>query len=157
MVPAEVTRAILAEELVPARAWGQRKCWAITDDPAALTVTVQMAHPADHAQLMLRGEFDGYRALPPLWRFVDPATAEPTKAATPAAGTAHGQASIFHPEGFICAHWSRAAYAEGGGPHGNWGAASGWATVGEGAQAHVVSEMLAAIAVHLMFSPGRLG
>jgi hypothetical protein len=94
--------------------------------------------------------------LAPLWRFVDPVSGEPSRTANPAPGAIYGQASIFHPEGFICAHWSRAAYAEGGGPHGNWGAASGWMSVREGTQAHAVAEMLAAVCTHLQFSPGRL-
>lgn len=157
VVPADVTRAVLAEELPPAQAWAARRGWSLAYEPARLTLAVQMTHPVDGSTLVLAGGFDSYRALPPLWTFIDPDTGAATKGAVPAPGTIHGQASIFHPEGFICAHWSRAAYAECGGPHGNWGAATSWAEVREGGQAHVVAEMLAAVAVHLEFSPGRLG
>jgi hypothetical protein len=51
---------------------------------------------------------------------------------------------------------TRAAYAEGGGPHGNWGTASGWLSVQDGTQACEVAEMLATGSTHLQFSPGRL-
>lgn len=156
MVPAEVTRAVLATEMVAVRAWAKRRCWSVSEDMEALTLTARMVHPADDQPLLLHGAFDGYRALPPLWRFIDPASGEPARTAHPAPGPIYGQASIFHPDGFICAGWSRAAYAEGGGPHGNWGAASGWTGVREGTQAHEVAEMLAAVAAHLQFSPGRL-
>jgi hypothetical protein len=156
MVPAEVTRAVLAAELVATRAWVKRRCWSLSEDIEALTLTAQTVHPADNQPLVLHGSFDGYRALPPLWSFLDPVTGEPARTACPAPGQVCGQASIFHPEGFICARWSRAAYAEGGGPHGNWGAASGWLGVQEGTQASEVAEMLATVCTHLQFSPGRL-
>ena len=156
MVPVDVTRAVLATEMEAVHAWAKRRCWSVKEDLETLTVTARTAHPADQQPLVLEGAFGGYRALPPLWRFVDPVSGESSRTANPAPGAIYGQASIFHPEGFICAHWSRAAYAEGGGPHGNWGAASGWMSVREGTQAHAVAEMLAAVCTHLQFSPGRL-
>jgi hypothetical protein len=155
MVPLEVTRAVLEDELPPARCWADRHGWILDAALDSLVITVRMPHPIGGESLVLRGDFHGYRALPPVWQFVD-SSGVASRSVTPAGGSLHGQSSIFHPEGLICAHWSRAAYAEGGGPHGDWGAASGWASIGQGNQAHNLAEMLAAIDVHLRFSPGRL-
>lgn len=156
MVPTEVTRAVLDDELPPAVALAERRGGRIDIDLDALAVRVHMIHPADQAPLLLGGEFTGYRALPPAWVFLDPATGQPARAANPAPGSGMGQSSIFHSNGFICAHWSRMAYGELGGPHGGWGAASGWVNVKEGTQAHTVAEMLSTVYVHLRHSPGRL-
>lgn len=107
--------------------------------------------------MLLRGDFADYRAMPPIWLFLEPETGEKTRRAWPAAGSVDGQASIFHSNVVICAHFNRAAYSVEGGPHGNWGALTNWLNVREGVHAENVGEMLAVIALHLRASPGRMG
>lgn len=104
----------------------------------------------------LFAEVDGYPALPPAWRFVDPDTGEPTAATTPNRGDRNGQSSIIFGVGVICAHFSRTAYTGGPNPpHSDW-PLSQWADVTGGVQAHTLAEMLAVIDDHLQWSTGWL-
>ena len=155
-VPVDVSRVVLEAEVEVAHAWADRHGWRLEPGPGELVLTVRMLHPADRGWLLLRGEFVGYRALPPIWWFLDPDTEEPTAHAWPSAGPVDGQASMFHSLGVICANFSRKAYTVEGGPH-DWGGLTNWANVREGIHAENVSEMLAAIATHLRASRGRMG
>jgi hypothetical protein len=154
-VPVETSRTILEVEVVGARAWAERRGWSLALG-SGLQLDVRMLHPADHGPLLLRGEFDGYRALPPTWLFLDPDAGDMTPRAWPAAGPVGGQASIFHSVGVICANFSRRAYTDVGGPHA-WGGLTKWTRVTEGIHAENVGEMLSAVEMHLRYSPGRMG
>lgn len=108
-------------------------------------------HPANGDTVVVEATFEGYPAVPPLWQVSG------ESGAAPMGGSIRGQASIFIVHGgtlIVCAQWSRLAYGEHGGPHGNWGAASSWREVREGSHADNTAEMLAAINVHLHGSPG---
>jgi len=157
MVPATVTLAVLEQELPAAHRWAARHAWTLDADLDALQLTATTHHPADHAELILVGEFTGYRAIPPAWRFIDPATGQPGPRAFPAPGSPPGGSSIFHPMPVLCAPWNRLAYAEVGGPHGDWGAAAGWLNAANYSKAHTIADMLATVEAHLRSSPGRLG
>lgn len=154
-VPADVSRVVVEAEVDGARRWAERHGWDLALG-AGLLLDVRMLHPADSGRLLLRGAFDGYRALPPTWLFLDPETEEMTAGAWPSPGPVGGQASIFHSVGIICAHFSRRAYTVENGPH-EWGGLTNWANVREGIHAENVGEMLAAVAAHLRHSPGRIG
>jgi hypothetical protein len=78
MVPAAVTVAVLEQELPAARRWAARHAWTLEADLDFLQLTAITHHPADCTELLLVGEFTGYRAVPPAWRFVDPATGQPS-------------------------------------------------------------------------------
>ena len=158
MLPAEVTLAVMDEELAVAEPWGQAHGWQIILDRERLVLDAYSRHPADRAPLLLTAEVDAYRALPPAWRFVDPETRQATPLATPSRDPLpNGKSSVIYGVGVICAHFSRTAYSEyhQGGPH-NW-ALTNWDQVTEGVQAHTIAEMLAVIHYHLGYSKGRLG
>jgi hypothetical protein len=157
MVPAAVTLAVLNQEVPAAQRWAARHAWAIEVALDALQLTAITRHPADDSKLVLIGDFIGYRAVPPAWRFVDLATGQATPRAFPAAGASPGGTSIFHSMPVLCAPWNRLAYAEAGGPHGDWGAAAGWLAVRSTTQAHTLADMLATVDAHLRYSPGRMG
>ena len=126
-------------------------------EPEQLRLEVRTAHPADRYPLLIVGTFEGYRAVPPSWHFVDSETGEATPRSFPRAGPVNGQSSIFHESlQIICAQWSRLAYGEHSGPHGNWGPETGWLGVREGNHAENVAEMLSVMRLHLNTSPGRL-
>jgi hypothetical protein len=57
----------------------------------------------------------------------------------------------------LCAPWNRLAYAEVAGPHGDWGATTGWLEVRNTTQATRIADMLATVDAHLRSSPGRQG
>lgn len=156
MVPAETTLAIVTPELALAKVWAERHGWEINFDPDALLLSCHATHPAKNESLHLTGALDGYRALPPAWRFLDK-TGQHVKAAYPAPGALPGgKSSIFHTQPVICAHFNRLAYSEGDGPHkGDWKSAINWlAITGDMVRATTLAEMLQAIEVHLRFSPG---
>jgi len=158
VVPDEVTLAVLDEELPPATAWASRYGWSLSFDRETLVFDALGVHPVDRGPLLLTAEFDGYRALPPAWRFVDPETREATARATPTRDPVAGKrASVIYGVGVICAHFSRTAYTEyrPGAPHNNW-SLTAWDQVEEGVQAHTVAEMLAVIGHHLSYSKGTL-
>jgi hypothetical protein len=158
LVPPEVSVAMLAAEFPSAASWAGRHGWDLVLDASALAVTAKFNHPAG-GRLTLVGGFDDYPALPPSWRFVDEA-GDPTPAAWPLPGSVPGLSSIFIRIGkgpVICAHFNRHAYADYGGPHGNWGGASRWRDVEEGAKAMTLGDMLAVVARHVAASAGRMG
>lgn len=157
MLPLEVTLAVIDEEFGPAQRWGERHGWELNFDQATVSLDARGSHPADGRPVRLNAGVDGYRALPPSWQFVDPATGEATAATTPNRGTRNGQASIIYGVGVICAHFSRTAYAEGPvpGPHSDWLLAQ-WDDVTGGVQAHTLAQMIAVIDDHLHWSTGWL-
>lgn len=155
-VPTDVSRAVLEKEVTDAAPWAERHSWELKLVPDQLVLDVRMRHPADEGPLLLRGEFVGYRAVPPLWLFLDSQTLSVTPHAWPSRGAGGNPSSILHSVGIICAHFSRRAYAAESGPH-DWGGLANWAQVHEGVHAETVGEMLAAIDAHLRYSPGRMG
>jgi hypothetical protein len=156
LVPVGVSQVILAAELETAKPWLARHSWGAELADDGLTLEIRTHHPADGGPLLLRGQFDGYRALPPNWIFLDPDTMQANPRAWPAAGPVGDQASIFHSFGVVCAHFSRSGFSEMGGPH-PWGGLSNWANVSEGVHANTLAEMLSVFRIHLRHSPSRMG
>ena len=155
LVPSDATRAFVEEELVGARAWATRQGWLLTWVPDALILRAAAYHPTMGRLLELVGDFDGYRAAPPAWRFVRPSTSEVTPQVFPAAGTSTAiTGSIFHPQCVICAPWNRLAYVQHGGPHGDWSEPTGWMSLTTQTTATTVGDMLAVIDAHLACSTG---
>ena len=65
---------------------------------------------------------------------------------------------MLHGQGLVCAHFSRMAYAEHGGPHGNWNGTAAWQQPVEGTVAMNVSAMLARLIWEVRYnSAGRMG
>ena len=158
VVPVDSSRTILEKEVTDAQPWAGRHSWELLLSPGALLLDVHLVHPVDQQPLLLRGEFSSYRAQPPLWVFLEPGTLTSTLDAWPSGGPVGNLSSIFIRHGggaVICAHFNRGAYTSEGGPHA-WGALSQWTQVRDGIHAERVGEMLAAIAVHLRHSPGRM-
>lgn len=155
-----MARAAVEAELDAVRAWAGRRNWTVAWQPEHLVLRASTYHPVLCRLLEVVAGCDSYRALPPAWQFVRPGTDEAGRQWFPApgAGPAPGSGSIFHPNGVICAHWNRLAYAEHGGPHGDWGGPVAWLQVNGGnmALARSLADMLATIDVHLHTSPGMM-
>jgi hypothetical protein len=151
-LPSAVARVSVEEELGAARAWASRHGWAIHWDHNGLLLRVATYHARASRLVEVTGQLDGYRAIPPAWRFVRPGTGETGKEWFPAAGPG----SVFHGNIVICAPWNRLAYAEHGGPHGDWSGAPAWLQVSGTTIAHTIGDMLAAIDAHLRQSPGMM-
>jgi hypothetical protein len=148
---AEAVSAFLAapDEIPAALAWAERWRHDLVWDEATLTLRLRLtgrrADGEGREAYLIEGVFDDYRLLPPLWEFLDPrdgAAIGPAAYPTPGAGVS----SVLHSNALVCAHWSRRAYGELQGPHGNWGALTNWESVTEGTQAHSIPEMLARLA-----------
>lgn len=103
---------------------------------------------------LLEGLFESYRTLPPIWRFLDPRDGRDIG---PSAYPQPLGASVLHPHGLICAHFSRLAFAEHGGPHSNWNGPSAWQQPVEGTVAMHIGAMLARLIWEVRYnSAGRM-
>lgn len=156
-IPIAVTQAVIASELSAITAWaGRNTHWSVSADIEALQLTAETLHPVTEAKLRIIADLDGYPGIPPRWQFVDPSTGEPTPQAFPLGGAIPGiSGSIFHGNRVICAPWSRLAYAEFNGPHGDWGPLTNWKSAAPTyTKADTLADMLDQIALHLSVSPG---
>ena len=141
-----------------ALAGAKRSGHELVYDEDALTARLRLEGPAaaddgPPEPYLITADFEDYRVLPPIWRFVDPRTGnEIGTAAYPQPTTT----SVLHPNGLICAHWSRLAYAAVGGPHSNWGGPETWRSPSEGTIALTIPDMLARLAHEVAASRGRM-
>ena len=147
----EVTRALLEEEAPGLLAWARRKGWGFHIDYEKLFLVAWFPHPVDRGLLVLEVDVTDYKALPPVWRFLDIGSGKETKHAFP-----KGHDSLLNGSKLICAHWSRLAYSDLGGPHANWNGPSKWLDVREGTLALSLGEMFAVLHGRVQLSPGRL-
>lgn len=147
---------MLEYEADGASAWADRESWQLAVDLDLLQVTTDFEHPKG-GPLRLVGEFTDYKAIPPAWRFVDPATSIETPASYPSPGPMRIGGSIFHSKPVICAPFNRLAFSSQGGPHNDWHGESAWLRIVGYVRANTLGEMLAVISYHLATSPGRMG
>jgi hypothetical protein len=163
MLPVEATRALVENELPGARAWADRRgipplAW----NPETLELRAVLTQPGTAERFYLRGRFDDYSTLPPMWDFSDATYAagptaalypRPTRSPSPNGGSMFIQYNG-HP--LICAPFNRAAHVNAGGPHNQWTLADWMRVGGEWVEAHTIGDMLAAIDWHFQLTTGRL-
>jgi hypothetical protein len=174
LVPAQVTKAYLEQPgelraaLIEARGSGLQPVW----EPSRLRLRVALKGPRAPAlgdpppgpgaadpcmwsePYLLEGLFDDYRTLPPTWRFLDPRDGRDVG---PAAYPRPLGPSVVHSQGLVCAHFSRLAYDEHGGPHGNWNGTAAWQQPVEGTVALHMAAMLARLTWEVRYnSAGRM-
>jgi hypothetical protein len=155
MVPVPVTLAAVATELPALIGYAQRHDWKLDWDPVDLSIRADSKHPANSEPLRLHVALDGYPALPPIWRFVEPGQVGVVLGKFPSAGSLPGGAgSIFHGSRLICAPFNRFAYSDHGGPHSDWHGPAQWREVRGHVRAVTLTDMLAVICAHLHYSPG---
>lgn len=157
-VPPRVSRAAVGVELPAAQSLAERAGWQLVFDTDHLLITVQMLHPKSQRQLRLIADCQDYKAVPPAWKFVDPATGNDSKSAWPVGEPVDGAASIFHGQPVICAPFNRLAYKALGGPHADWASPEAWLSITASniVRATTVAEMLQVIRAHLAHSPGMM-
>ncbi|BFV58381.1 hypothetical protein KCMC57_up34850 [Kitasatospora sp. CMC57] len=157
MLPEQVTRAVMASEMLAITAWAERHRWTVHVDPDSQTLTAQTNHPAmaEVTPVIFHAELTGYPAVPPAWTCRDDQGGTPRNA-FPLAGTGAGlPGSVFHPLPVICAPWNRLAYKEHDGPHQDWGGPTQWKTAAPAStRAHTLADMLNTLRAHLAVSPG---
>jgi hypothetical protein len=158
VLPATVSQAVVADEKEAITAWADRHGWTLTFEADGLSLDAATTHPATETAIVFHADLGDYPALPPVWTCRNEA-GEETLSAFPKPGTQPGiSASIFHGGGFICAPWSRKAYASEGGPHqqSEWTMAN-WRTAGPGyTHAETLADMLDQLRLHLAASPGSM-
>jgi hypothetical protein len=162
-LPEDVVRAHVADEMSAAGAWAARQHHELAFDADALTLRLPLLgkQPAAGAaeRYLLTGAFDGYRAVPPAWRFVHPDTGEDIGQAGYPANDGGEPTSIFlaHERGVICAHFNRLAFAKHSGPHGDWGDETNWLNAASGyTRAETIADMLARIELGVRSSTARM-
>ena len=162
MIPRETTVLHIREELVGATAWAARHTveleWLETD----LELRAVFTHPVSAERFFLRGVFDDFRYLPPILTFNDEVwggalvPVNYPRVLRPQFGSTLFIMNNRTP--VICAPFNRLAYAEQGGPHGDWQGPSNWLSAGQAGQvkAHFIGDMLQAIHRDFIHSEGRL-
>lgn len=154
MIPRDVTIAVVEDELPTVTAYAQRHGWTVTWLPDSLALLADGRHP-DGSAVRLHADVEGYRAVPPAWRFIPPDadTVQPHR--FPQAGALPGGVgSIFHSNRVICAPFNSLAYSDHGGPHNDWNGPGAWLDVRRHVRAITLDAMLAQIVSHLHYSPG---
>lgn len=144
-LPPSAARAAVELELDGARAWATRHDWILEWDPERLLLRAATYHRPLHRLLEAYADCDGYKAVPPAWRFVRPGTDDLDAAWFPRLALI----AMVEETPVICAPWNRLAYGEHGGPHANWSAAGSWLQINEGTLAHTIPDMLELINAHL--------
>jgi hypothetical protein len=160
-LPKATVRATLAQdsEIPAARAWARRRGLDLAYDEEALTLRIALEGPpanegSEREVYLVTAELEDYDVLPPIWRFVD--LRNGAVIGPPAYPQPNG-ASVLHSNGLVCAPWSRLAYSSEGGPHGDWGAPTGWKTAAPGSsRALTIPDMLDRIAREVGRSRGRM-
>jgi hypothetical protein len=152
---------VVADEFPAVLAWAARHPgWTVGFDDAALHLNVKTTHPACGTALYIQADLQGYRAVPPAWRFLHhhPDGQKTVTDPFPRPGEHPWiQGSIFHGNRVICAPWNRLAYKENGdeGLHDNWGGLTNWINAALGyTKADTLADMLDQIYQHLSVSPG---
>ena len=140
-VPDLVTRAVIEDEFGAVASWAARRGWVAYRDCERLRLRAATYHPSGRLVEFL-AELDGYPAIPPIWRVVEPGTDQPASA-FPAPGSQTGvSGSIFHSNRLICAPWNQLAYkTKHDGPHDNWTMAA-WQEVTGYTRATTLVDML---------------
>jgi hypothetical protein len=158
-VPERVVRAYLAPEIRAATIVAALRGLKFEHYADSLSATMRMTGPpAQHGQpeedYLVWVQFDGYRAIPPAWRFVDPRNGKHAGLAGYPKGSGN---TVLHSDGLICAHWSRLAYKQEGGIHEDWGAPSNWRNVRTGQTiALTLPDMIDRLIRDVCKSAGRL-
>lgn len=157
-----VTQAELTVEYPLLQARAKRARWEVALNVESLLLDVRITHEKTGQLYILRGNLNGYKAIPPAWEFVDPDTGDEGSAAAypePPNPTPGGGATIFlktNPprERLICLPCNRYAYGDYHGPHREW-TLTNWMQVGP---YHLtLCEMVNRINVELQASTGPQG
>ncbi|MCO5168171.1 MAG: hypothetical protein M9894_17655 [Planctomycetes bacterium] len=149
MVPREVTLALLEADLPGLEAWAHRHACRLDVDREGLSLK------AFREPVVVTGALDGYRALPPVWTVTNTHGADLVKKLSASKSPPPGvTSSIFHGSGVICAPFSRLAYKENKGPHGDWGGMANWLNAGapNDVRATTIGDMLQVIWLHLTYA-----
>jgi hypothetical protein len=156
----EIARVLVDAEMPGARTWASRKGLAIELSACGLQLMVVLTQHSTAEQFYLLGTFDNYRVLPPRWRFTDSAYSASDSPSYYPAVVNSGVTPMFIRSGagaVICAPFNRLAYADHGGPHGDWGGPPLWLAAGAAyIQGHTIGDMLSAIYREFSRSSGRL-
>jgi len=157
MLPKATSIIIVESELEAVEAWASRHGARLMWQADALELRVRLTQPSTGLAFYLRGRFDNYREVPPAWTFCDPTWENTSKECFPARSQTPFGSSILHNKPVICAPFNRLAYAEHGGPHGNWGGPAQWITPKDQyVYADSIGDMLQVIQRDVNYSEGHM-
>ena len=161
MLPERVTAAAFTSELEAACEWARREQVQLDCSLPEKLLCATFVRGDSSEHFYVRGRFDGYKALPPIWEWCDAnwSNAGERRLSPDAAGTAHGSSMFLDHRGtaIICAPFNRLAYAVHNGPHSNWGELTHWMTVRRGVvYAVTIADMLHTIARDFRYTTGRM-
>ena len=161
MIPERVTAAVLASELDAAYEWARREQVELDCSLPEKLLRATFVRGGSSEYFYLRGRFDGYKGLPPIWQWCDASwsNAGDRRFSPDPAQTVHGSSMFLDHRGtaIICAPFNRIAYAVHNGPHGDWGDLAHWMTAGRRVvYAVTIADMLHTIARDFRYTTGRM-
>lgn len=156
-------RAIFAAETELLKAWVEKKpCISSLEiDCEQLLIRVVLVQPETGEQFYLEGDFNDYRALPPIFTFSSAPWNRSNQRCDypkPTDSNPFGGSSIFHPHPCICVNFNRNAYSVNGGPHNDWNYER-WltaVTIGNSVRASNIPDMFSVIYTRFVYTRGRL-
>ena len=161
MLPKVVTDAAIEAELPGAVCWATRHRIAMdTSCVKNQIIRVELIQEGENEKFFLQGNFEDYKALPPIWDWRDETwlvSGEPQLSPQPE-NNPFGSMFIRHEDSsVICAPFNRWAYGAHDGPHSDWKEPAQWLTTGAGhIHAITIGDMLQAILRDFTFTKGRM-
>ena len=129
----------------------------LLDNQIIRVVLVQEEHGE---KFYLQGNFDAYRALPPIWDWRDDSWSISSELSLSPSPENNPFTSMFlkhNNQSIICAPFNRLAYGIHEGPHKDWGDPAQWVTTGKGyVYAVTIGDMLQAVLRDFRFTNGRM-
>ena len=163
MLPPTVTDAAITSEIEGAMAWAVRHGIDLTARmPKERVLRVVLVQNRSQEKFFLQGQFDQYKALPPVWDWRDANWSDSSRLyLSPKPENTPFGSSMFlvqNNKAIICAPFNRLAFNSHGGPHSDWGEPTQWMTAGNGyVYAVTIGDMLQAILRDFRCTKERMG
>ena len=162
MLSATVVDAAIKSELKGTMAWATRHGIDVTTlMPTERIVRAVLVQEQSQSKFFLQGQFDQYKALPPVWDWRDANWSDngSLSLSPKSENTPFGSSMFFiHKEkAIICAPFNRLAFDTHAGPHSDWGDPAQWITAGHRyVRAVTIGDMLQVILRDFRYTTKRM-
>ena len=162
MLPERVVDAAIESELKGTMAWAVRHGVDVTTlIPTERILRIVLVQEKSQERFFLQGQFDQYKALPPVWDWRDANWSDSggLSLSPKAVNTPFGSSMfiVHNGKAVICAPFNRLAFGTYAGPHTNWGDPAQWMTAGHGyVHAVTIGDMLQSIRRDFCYTTERM-
>ena len=162
MLPGTVVDAAIKSELEGAMAWAVRYGIDVTAlMPTERILRMVLVREQSQERFFLQGQFDQYKALPPVWDWRDANWSDSGGLCLSPKGvnTPFGSSMfiVHKSKAVICAPFNRLAFGTHAGLHTDWGDPAQWMTAGHGhVHAVTIGDMLQSIVRDFYYTTERM-